>query len=335
VTTRRNRLRVNLLIHLHTAGLRHDLQVWRRALQASGVQSTITAFHRRLEHRVLRAVRKLKGRISPRPPFDVNIFVEDIEESWCSLAHVNVFVPHQEWVFDDLRAKLPLMDSVFCKTHYAAHLFDAIGPDVRYVGFTSVDRYDPAVQKGYSQFLHVAGSSHQKGTGTINELWLRHPEWPRLTLCAFDPAVALVPAPNITTVTTFLEESAVRRLQNAIGIHLCPSETEGFGHYIVEAMSTGACIVTTDAPPMNELIGPDRGALAGYVRTEPQGMSTNYYVGLEGLERAVDRLLGMDEAARRTLGENAKAWFHINDREFLTRFRERLLDAASSKRRAT
>ncbi len=333
MTTRRNRLRVNLLIHVHTAGLRHDILVWRRAMQASGVEGTITAFHPRWQHRVLRAVRKLRGRISSRPPFDVNIFAEDIDESWCSLARVNVFVPHQEWTFDDLRAKVPLMDYVFCKTHYAERLFSAIGANVRYIGFSSLDRCDPAVKKDYGQFLHVAGSSHQKGTSTVNEVWLRHPEWPRLTLCAYDPPVALVPASNITTVTTYLEETAVRRMQNAIGIHLCPSETEGFGHYIVEAMSTGACIVTTDAPPMNELVGPDRGVLAGYARTEPRAMGTNFYVGPEELERAVDRLLGMDEAARRTLGENAKAWFHTNDREFLARFRDTLMDVATSKRK--
>ncbi len=40
-------------------------------------------------------------------------------------------------------------------------------------------------------------------------------------------------------------------------------------------------------------------------------------------------LLGMDEAARRSLGENAQAWFHANDREFLTRFRQQILDVAS------
>lgn len=39
-------------------------------------------------------------------------------------------------------------------------------------------------------------------------------------------------------------------------IHVCASEREGFGHYINEARAAGALVVSTDHPPMNELITP-------------------------------------------------------------------------------
>jgi hypothetical protein len=320
-----NRLRVNLLIHVHSAGLRRDVFIWNRALRRCGMHCTITAFNPQFHKRAMRALRKVAGRFSPTPPFDVNIFVENIVESWCSLARINVFVPNQEWVSDALRAKIPLMDYVFCKTRYAAQVFIALGSEVRYTGFSSVDRYNPKVQKDFNAFLHVAGSSVQKGTAAVNEVWLRHPEWPRLTMSCHEAATHVVPGSNISVITQFLKESALARTQNACGIHLCPSEAEGFGHYLVEAMSTGALVVTTDAPPMNELIMPGRGVLAAYNRTSPQGLGTNFYVDPADLERTIDGILGSDEGSRRLLGERARAWYHENDKAFVARLHDVLL----------
>ena len=48
------------------------------------------------------------------------------------------------------------------------------------------------------------------------------------------------PAANIDHRIGYLDEAELKRLQNAHVFHLCPSETEGFGHYLVEAMGIGA-----------------------------------------------------------------------------------------------
>jgi hypothetical protein len=36
------------------------------------------------------------------------------------------------------------------------------------------------------------------------------------------------------------------------GVHLCLSSKEGFGHYLNSARASGALVVVTDHPPMNE-----------------------------------------------------------------------------------
>lgn len=325
------KLRVNLLIHTHTVGLRTDALVFRRALKACDVDFTITSFSPELHSRALRAVIKATSRFDTRPSYDINIFVEDIVESWCPMAKVNILFPHQEWISDRLRAKIGAMDYVFCKTRYAEQLFAENSFKVIFTGFTSIDRYDDSVKKNANEFLHVAGSSQQKGTFAVNEVWLKHPEWPHLTMLAYDPKVKLIPAANITTNCDFIKEVPLRRMQNASGVHLCPSEAEGFGHYLVEAMSMGAFVVTTDAPPMNELVRPERGALAGYRFTEPRGMGTNFYVDPAELERTIDSILGMDEESRRAVGRRARAWFLENDRAFLGRFRQALMEIGSTR----
>ncbi|KAF6265542.1 hypothetical protein COO60DRAFT_1697805 [Scenedesmus sp. NREL 46B-D3] len=58
---------------------------------------------------------------------------------------------------------------------------------------------------------------------------------------------------------TLISFEDVRALQTSIGLDICPSEREGFGHYLNEARAAGAFVMTTDHPPMNELVLPDFG----------------------------------------------------------------------------
>ena len=83
---------------------------------------------------------------------------------------------------------------------------------------------------------------------------------------------------------------AIKVYENMCGIHLCPSETEGFGHYIMEALSAGAVVVTTDAPPMNEFVT-DAAAWQASNRSEPWGLATNYFVDPAKLEETVNALM--------------------------------------------
>jgi glycosyltransferase involved in cell wall biosynthesis len=68
------------------------------------------------------------------------------------------------------------------------------------------------------------------------------PNWP-----VFDPAPAL----------------ELARLQLGSGVHVCPSEREGYGLYISEARAAGALVIAPDHPPMNELVWAWGGGLGG------------------------------------------------------------------------
>lgn len=263
-----------------------------------------------------RFIRRLTGTPAPL----LNLFIEHLIPGWFSQARYNWFIPNQEWLTTSTLAHLDRVDLALCKSHYAESLFARYATPTAYIGFTSDDRYRAPVQRNYRQFFHMAGSTAQKGTRFLLDLWEQHPEWPTLTV-SYQGELARPPsARNIRLLRHHLSEETLLTLQNQHGIHLCPSLAEGFGHSIVEAMSCQAVVVATDAPPMNELVTGERGLLFGYERSEPQGLGERFLPDMAEMAVCIERLLGMDEAEKQRLGEAARVWYLDNDRAF----RERL-----------
>jgi hypothetical protein len=315
-------LRVNILIHVHTAGLRRDLRVFREVLRGRPVELTITAFDPALAPRLRRGVRRAVNTVLPRKRYDINIYDEEIEPSWMPFARVNCFTPHQEWLKDESRALLPVMDAILCKTHYADGIFAGLGCRAIYTGFTTLDRYDPSVPKDYGACLHIGGSSLQKGSMAVNRVWLAHPEFPELKMYWHEPTARPVRGANVHVETAYVADAEINAAQNRCGIQLCTSEAEGFGHYIVEAMSCGAVVLTTGGAPMNELVQPGRGVLVGYDRQAPQAAGMNFYVDESKLANAVQDVLALSTQERKEMGDAAREWYLENDRRFRERFWE-------------
>ena len=129
--------------------------------------------------------------------------------------------------------------------------------------------------------------------------WSQHPEWPRLIVVSQLPMAA--PAhPNVEQLATRIADAQLRRLQNECAIHVCPSEVEGFGHTLMEGMSCGAVILTTEAPPMDELVSADEGFLVPYDGTSPMGAGIRYMVDEQRLEEVLGSMWRVDAAVLRT-----------------------------------
>lgn len=247
---------------------------------------------------------------------DAVIHLERAFPLWRRKARTHVLIPNQERFPERQVGRLRHMDRVLCKSRHAEAVFSKLHPNVEYIGFTSPDRGAPEASPDYRRFFHLAGRSTLKGTETVLRLWARHPEWPGLTLVQHpDNAPKQVPA-NVTLLDRHVAAAELKALQNACGIHLCPSLSEGWGHYIVEAMSCRAVTVTTDGPPMNELVRPDRGVLVAAARTEPRRLGMNFYVDEAALEQAIGRLIDLADAEKQRLGGEARRWFESNDAGF-------------------
>jgi glycosyltransferase involved in cell wall biosynthesis len=269
-----------------------------------------------------RSISPLRRFVGRRNRDECIVFLERITARWLRRAGRYVLIPNQERYPERLVPLLRHLDHVFCKSRHAVEIFEAHHPSVHYLGFTSVDRRLADARPDYRRFLHLAGSSTLKGTATLLEVWARHPEWPVLTLVQHARNAPRTVPGNVELVTDYLPDAELQALQNACGVHLCPSRSEGWGHYIVEAMSCRAVTVTTDAPPMNELVQPDRGVLVPFRRSEPRKLGINFFVDADALEHALAELISMPAADKARLGDAAREWFEANDRTFRERLRQ-------------
>jgi len=215
---------------------------------------------------------------------------------------------------------------VLCKSQEAVTLFRRLGCRAEHVGFTTPDARDlPPPPAPAPACLHVAGRSLLKGTESLLRLWERHPEWPALVVVQRAPQphipIPVTTARNVTLHHQYVAEADLRTMRNAIPIHLAPSRAEGFGHSIAEGLSCGAVVVTTDAPPMNELVTPERGLL---VRTRGRpvahGLGLVHQLDEADLERQVSRALSLAPGEAAALGRRGRAWYEANDAAFRRRF---------------
>jgi glycosyltransferase involved in cell wall biosynthesis len=99
-----------------------------------------------------------------------------------------------------------------------------------------------------------------------------------------------------------LSNQALNAAYSLARAHLFPSLEEGFGWPIVEAQASGCPVLTTDAPPMNEIGGP----AARYLPRLAHGADAAAW-GEQAAGVLLD-LLGLDASAREALVQQGLAW---------------------------
>ncbi|EEY63694.1 uncharacterized protein PITG_02166 [Phytophthora infestans T30-4] len=176
------------------------------------------------------------------------------------------------------------VDVVLCKTHVC---YDRVtrwysengsprNVKVFYTKHTSSDQAEFARQrlgntsiapKDFSgvKFIHTAGSSGWKGTRQLVDCWVLSPGMPPLDVFIDDSSYnRLFPRTYQLSLNRarspvhikhgMLEPQDFNKLIAESAFFMCPSRIEGYGHYLNQARASGGVVVTTDTPPMNELI---------------------------------------------------------------------------------
>lgn len=295
-------MRVNIISRDNGWGLSRDMAVLRDAIVAAG-DHIVTGWD---------------YQDTNIPSADVNVMLELVAPHAFARAYRNIFVPNPEWFFADRwTVHLPKFDEVWGKTDDACCLFAAMHRNVVKSGWTSRDMklgssiiFSPPQREPL--LLHVAGASPAKGTAQVLEVMRRRSDLSLLMVVSKERQDV---TPNVHQVTG-LGDGILAFHMHQCAVHLCPSSYEGFGHTINESRSNGALIITTNAPPMNELVTAEFGIGVPWRSTSRQRMATHYHVDVDELEKAIDLALSMPPETIDAVGAKARAAYLAGRNDF-------------------
>ena len=274
--------------------------------------------------------------------YELVIFLETIYLRWVFSGKKTVLIPNQEWFKPKKLIYLNFLDQIWCKSEYATTIFKKYAPKkviVSFLGFTSSEKPLDLVEPSFTEidaarfgrFLHVAGGSQSKGTLGIIDAWTKNKNFPDLTIVQRAGNASYTAPDNVTVITDYLSDSEMVILRNSCGVHLCPSESEGFGHNLFQGMLAGALVVTIDFPPMNELIDDETGFLLAPEEINPRRLGHSCFYETEKLVEAIKNVSEHSLLELKTKGERARSRAFDLDSGFRRRFLELLSSLGSNQ----
>lgn len=245
---------------------------------------------------------------------DVGIFLELLNPKLLRYMDNAIGVFNMEWFMSQWARFMNNMTQLWAKSDEAYDIFIRSGfRKTSYkTGFVSRDMYIPGVEK-QERCLHLKGHSDLKNTQAVLEAWRRHPSLPPLTIISNNPIDRI---PNGVTVLSHVPTDELARLMNESYIHLCPSRTEGWGHYITEGLSTGAMVVATNASPMNEHVSSKWGMLVEPRGKIPRGLVHEWDVHPDAIAEAIFAAMRLSQEERELRSALARDHVAYRNRQF-------------------
>ncbi|CAK4492066.1 unnamed protein product [Aphanomyces euteiches] len=166
--------------------------------------------------------------------------------------------------------------------------------------------------------FHASGNSPQKKTGAILRCWHSRPDFPKIRIYTMlsefnDTYWELKASAPMDNVEFHFSESVPShefgKMLAEASVILCPSRTEGFGHYINQARASGGLVITTDGAPMNELIDETSGTLMSATVTGDtvlMGTGVTFFVNPSDVCDAVDRVVALTPEERAARGREGR-----------------------------
>jgi glycosyltransferase involved in cell wall biosynthesis len=282
-------MKINLLSHDNGVGLTQDVKIVKKILEKKYI------------------VKFIDLRYDAPERADVNIFFEILDQRHYRSAKKNLFFPNPEWFM--WPGLLKGIDLVLCKTHDAERIFRTIGSKTLFTSFTSDDRRQPEERE--RAYLHTAGQSTTKGTNTVYNNWRK--DFPVMIFTKLREMGTYRSKENIRTCFERIPDEIMYTLQNKCIFHLCTSEYEGFGHYIWEAKSCGGIIISTNGPPMNEMV---KDFLVKVKQTRRMNFGRLQLIDGDDFQKVIERTMELSDKDIEEMSKASRKSWEENDKYF-------------------
>jgi glycosyltransferase involved in cell wall biosynthesis len=251
----------------------------------------------------------------------VGIHLESIFYENLYRAEHHILIPNQEWFEVSHIALLPYIKEVWVKTTFAEGVFAQYKRPVRYIGFCSVlEDYDTTAVKRRDYFFSRTGMSEYRGAENLINVWARHPEWPPLKLVIHPSRRPPIKPDNVEFLDIFPRVEDFVQFAASSLFHIYATETEGFGHSILEAMGYGSVVMVTDAPPMNEIANESCALMLTATYSGQKSIAPRFAVVPSALELAVEKAMQMDEESITIMCKSAQQRMQDFKQEFYISF---------------
>ena len=236
----------------------------------TGVSQDVSILHGLVAHVLDKdaKIRHVPHRFPSCPQAEVNFFIEVINPALFAYAGRNIWIPNQEWTYQTWEPYSKMVDEVWVKTREAEELFLKWTPNVKYIGWTSVDKKYPELgSKDPNKGIVPVGKNVWRNPKPIFQAYSRilaqHPEifpkLPHLTVVHVPEHVPVGEIPSeiaskITVRGEVIPEDEYAALLHTCGLVVCTSAAEGFGHAVNEALSAGCVPILSPIQPFREMV---------------------------------------------------------------------------------
>jgi len=277
----------------------------------------------------------------------IHIYISNTKYELTQMADVRLFMINHE-LFSQKDTDLEVLkniDYVLCRTNISVEWANDIKKKynllygIIYTKFTSLFPIIK-VKKIYNLLLHSAGEHHWKQTDAIVQAWVTYPDLPSIVITCtsqcYDNIKTIlrdkaIPK-NMILYNKLLDAEKFNLIKNEVGIHLCPSIVEGYGHYINEARKVRSLVITSDYPPMNELVDEESGVL---IKCSSFGKKKNgavlCIIDKEQIYLGVMKTINLDLSTREKMVARSYKKF-VEDTDFFNRVMRELMDSIRAKR---